>query len=389
MGGRERSRREREDSPVIEKTNTSGGLYPSTRTRRFLSSATLLRSGHFSRPNANRPGRGVGAEVSLTDEIQDSGPSTSAIDDMVEERMGIEPSATTEPVEAAAPESSSAPVGGGDGSVAEPVQSQAAVAPSEPNAPVATQPTPQTYRIGDKDYTAQELQAAMISAQQLPHLQKKYVDLLEQGKQAQQQPQSQPQGQPQQPAPKAVLAQIRAKYDPEVQQLVKDGVIEQDFATLFPDALAQMLMYRDGFSQLAQKVGQVESQFMQTQQREQSTGIVNDIGRSINALANSGEAFAPLKDSNQVQAFFQYLWDLNPQMNQVRSPDFLARQWVAYNKDQFLQNAQMRQQQQMQANQRRLAMADASTGTRGSGSLPQAQPTPLEDMVADFWQRQS
>lgn len=327
----------------------------------------------------------------MTDEIQDSGPDTSAINDLVEDRMGIEPSATvaeTPAVEAAPSPEVPQAAPGGDGSVAEPVQ-DGKVAETPPNVPVpGNQPTPQVYRIGDKDYTVQELQAAMTSAQQLPHLQKKYVDLLEQAKQSPgQQGQQQPQGQQPGMAPQAILAQIRAKYDPIVQQGVKDGVIEQDFATLFPGMAAQMLMYRDGFQQLAGQVAQQNQQFQMRQQQEQSTSIVNDIGRSINALAQSGEAFAPLKDQTQVAAFFQYLWDLNPQMNQVSNPDFLARQWIAYNKDQFLQNAQIKQQQAIQSNQRRLAMADAVSGTRGSGVQPPPQPTPLEEMTADFWQR--
>lgn len=313
-------------------------------------------------------------------------PSPSAIDDLIQDRMDGVPSSTTDTAQDQSPE---------------PVTSQAAQAPTEqepspepspvaaqPNEQVQAPPTPQTIRIGDRDYTAQELQAALTSAQQLPHLQNKYVGLLENLKQSQQPNQGQPQGQQRpQMAPQQVLQAVRNQYDPQVQELVKQGLIEQDFAALFPGMAAQMLYYRDGFNQVGQVLQGVIGELNSSRQQQESTGFVNDVGRSISQLAMSGDAFAPLKDPQEVQKFFNYLWDLNPQVGHLRNPDFLARQWVAYNKDQYLQTAQTRAAADARQQQVRYATADATTGSRPPGVMQEPQKTPLEQMTEDFFQR--
>lgn len=304
---------------------------------------------------------------------------TVAIDDMVEDKLGGVPSATSD-IEAA-PAQEAQPIEDAGAVSAEQPVTQMEAAP-QGQAPQVTQPTPSTYRLGDREYTAQELQAALISAQQLPNLQKKYMEALE-SRQVAQQPQkpqepTQPQVQPQQ-----ALQQIMAKYEPEAHKLVEQGLIEQDAVALFPKLVAQMLAYRDGFGQVTQAVQQIGSEIQATKQREQSTGLVNDIGRSLNALAESGDAFAPLKDPAKVQEYMTYLWNLNPQTVHLRNPDFLARQWIAFNKDQFLQNAQTQAAAQARNNQLRLARADATTGTRAPGGMASQPLSPLDEMVND------
>jgi hypothetical protein len=315
----------------------------------------------------------------------ESSPETSAIDDLVADQIGgSEPSPSQEAastVEAVvgSPDAVSG-VSGGE----QPSQVQAVA--ETPNAELIQPPIPQTIRIGDRDYTQQELQAALTSAQQLPHLQSKYVNALEQMRQSQQQPVQQANTQPQ-VNPQQFLAGVKAKYEPEISKLVKDGMISSDFAQLFPNELSQMLMYRDGYTQLAQRQAQTE-QFIQAQtQQSQSQGLMSDIGRSINALAQSGEAFAPLKDPGQVQGFFSYLWDLNPQMGHLKNPDFLAKQWVAYNSDKYLQNAQSQAVNQARQNQVRLAQGAAATGTRAPGMMSEPQKSPLDLLTDDFFQR--
>lgn len=316
----------------------------------------------------------------------ESTPETSAIDDLVSEQLD----------EGQAPVAEAAPVSGdtqaavaGDASVSEPVQAQA-VGQVDPNTQASIQPTEQKYLVNGREYTAKEIQDAFTTAQQLPVVQNKYLSVLEQQRQYQAQmaqaPQQQVQSQPQM-APQQMLAQIRAKYDPVVQEAVKAGVVEADFAALFPGMAAQMLMYRDGFQQLAQQHQQTEQLIQAQTQQAQSQGLISDIGRSINALAQSGDAFASLKDPSQVQGFFSYLWDLNPQVGHLKNPDFLARQWVAYNKDQYLQNAQTQQVNAQRQSQVRLAQGAAATGTRASGSMSESPKSPLDLLTDDFFER--
>lgn len=322
---------------------------------------------------------------------EESAPDTSAINDLIDDSLGGVPSATSDIDVAASPSNesdTSSPVTEQVPQAQEPAPVEA-VASQTPNAQTPSQPTTPGYRIGDREYSAKELQDALVSSQQLGHLQQKYVGLLEQSKQWQGQPQQvaqQGQSQPQVNVQQQLQA-IRAKYDPIVQEAVKSGAVEADFAALFPGMAAQMLMYRDGFNQLAQQMGGVAQNIQQTQQRAQSQGLVSDIGRSINALAQSGDAFAPLKDPNQVQGFFSYLWELNPQIGHLKNPDFLARQWVAYNKDQFLQNSQAQQVAAQRQQQARFARPDGLGNARPAGVYQQPERSPLDQMADDFFQR--
>jgi len=311
---------------------------------------------------------------------EDSISVTSGIDDLVSDALGTEPSA---PVEAAPAEpAATTPAEPAVSTPAEPAP-QAAVA-SEPNAP-ASEPTP-SYRIGTREYTAQEIQAALTTASQFPNLQNKYVEMLEQMKRQPAPQQAQQATQPQ-VAPAQQMAAIRAKYDPVVEQAVKDGLIERDFASLFPGMAAQMLMYRDGFVQLANQQAGVTSQLQASRQQAQSNGLMQEIGQSINNLAQSGEAFAPLKDPGKVQDFFKYIWDLNPQVGQLRQPDFFARQWAAFNYTESLKTQQNNAVAAAHAAQTRLARADATTATRPAGAMNAPAKSPLDMMVDDFYQR--
>lgn len=323
------------------------------------------------------------------DIVSESVSETSGIDDLVSEQLGEAPSA---PVEAAPPAETSPDVTPEPQAQASPEQPAIQAVAETPNAQTAPLPTPQTYKIGDRDYTAQELQAALTSSQQLGHLQNKYVGLLEQQRQWEaQQRNPQPPSQPQapQPDPKQWVEAVRQKYDPVVKDLVSKGLMEADFATLFPGMAAQMLAYRDGFQQTSQAVQAIRSEMQGRQSREQSMGLVNTMSRSIQQLAQSGEAFAPLKDPAVVQKYFQYLYDLNPMTSQVQNPQFLASQWVAFNKDQFLQQQQARAQAQARTEAVRYARADATTAARPAGLNTPVQKTPLDQIVDDFYDRSS
>lgn len=314
--------------------------------------------------------------------------STAGIDDLISEQMGgptpepvaqetvgaeTQPSSVSEtPVPQEAPQ---AQVTG--------VQSPEAIPDSQSG--VKTPIQPQTYKLGDRDYTAQELQAALTTAQQFPHLQGKYQELKEMAER-QFQPQQQVHSQPAQVGSQEQwLQQVQMKYQPEIKALTEKGLISKDFATLFPAELSQMLAYRDGYGALAQKVQQMEQGFQQRQHQEQTTGLVNDLSRNMEMIASSGEAFAPLKDPNEMRGFFQYLYQMDPKVFQLRDPQFLAGQYVAYKKDTFLQNAQAQRAQAAQTNQARFAKADAGTGSRPPGGFQEPPKSPLDQMVDEFW----
>src|SRR6185436_14551686 len=124
----------------------------------------------------------------------DENESVSPTED-VGDLLGIgEPSA--ESVAASEPEPSPEASAAPD-QAQEPVSSQ-----QEPNlgqsGGTQTPPTPQVFRIGDRDYTAQEIEAWKTTASQFGHLQNKYLDVLEKQRNTPQQPSQAEVQQPQQ-----------------------------------------------------------------------------------------------------------------------------------------------------------------------------------------------
>ena len=315
-------------------------------------------------------------------EASESVSPTAGIDDLIDESLGVEPNTDSEPEVAAQDASGSSPVAPGDAQEPEPTQAVAQEGQTPQEAKI--EPTPQSFRVGDRDYTISELQAALTSAQQLPHLQKKYVEALEQARQQPQQGQQDPnQPKPANLTPQAYMEQLRSKFDPVVKQYVENGLMESDFVTLFPGMAAQMAYYQTAFDSMSNVVRAVAGEMESRTRREQSTGLVNEVAQSINQLAQSGEPFAPLKEPQKVQEFFNFLWELNPQVGQLRNPEFLARQWVAFNKDQYLQALQSREQTTARNQAARLARADATGGTRAPGVNQEPPKSPLDEMWDD------
>jgi hypothetical protein len=270
----------------------------------------------------------------------------------------------------------------------EPQTFQPEVVASSGQTPAQVPPTtPAVFRVGNRDYTAQEIEAAFTSAQQLPHLQNKYMQALEASRQPQQQPQGQQQAQQPQQTPQAYVEQIRQKYDPVVKKYAEAGVMSQDFVTLFPTEAAQMAYYEDRFSRAEQVMKTLAADTQQRYQREQSQGYLGEVTNAISQVAQSGEAFAALKDPAKTTEFFNFIWNLNPTKSQAKDPAFLATQYFAFNKDQYLQTAQQKQVQTQRSQQARLARADATGGTRAPGVMSSPDKSPLDEMVEDFLDR--
>lgn len=253
-------------------------------------------------------------------------------------------------------------------------------------APTVAPAPPQRIRIGDREFTQEELNAALTTAQQLPHLQQKYLQLLEKTRQQPQAPQAQ---QPQAPQGRQGLMpeQIKALYQPAIKQAVESGYIEEELATAFPAFAANALMFRDLVSDVREAVGHLIERTNNIERGSTERNVIGEIDGSIASLATQGEHFAPLADPNVRQQFFQYLVELNPQVGHMRNPDFIARQWFAYNKDTYLANATAAQQANAQAQARRTQARRNAQGegnsTRPGGSPPAVEGFYDADLLGD------
>jgi len=258
--------------------------------------------------------------------------------------------------------------------VAEPESQAPAAEPAAPGAevtapagtPAAAPPVEPKIKIRGKEYTAAELAAKPDLLQdlaqtyeQFPHLQQKYVQTLEQARQV-----GQPQAQGQQPPAQGQAQQptltpqmLRATYDPQMADLVQAGFLEGDLVELYPDAMANILLMRDLVMDTRAAVANLLGQQAQAEGASRSAQVNQRIVQGFDSLASQGGPFEPLKDDKVRGEFYKYLYELNPQEAQL-TPDFIGRQFVAFNHNVYVEAAR-----QLEAQKK----ADADRAKRNAG----------------------
>lgn len=274
----------------------------------------------------------------------------------------------------------------------EPIETQQPQDASAP-APTAPQP-PDAVEIDGRQYTREQLKAALTTREQFPHLQQRYLELkrAQEARDAQaQQPQSQADAMRRQIPPQQLQAQIRASFDPQVQQAVQDGFIEPDLAELYPNAVANLMMQRDSLVAVGGMVQAIQQKIAEYERQIVGERVVNDIKSNLTALASTHPALAPLRDAGVRDQFFGFIRTLDPRMDQLGDPEYLTGAWAAFKKGDFLGSAQALTQnadaaQAARATQRRRAVGDALPGSRPAAGPPQAR-SPLDEMVDDFFSR--
>lgn len=255
---------------------------------------------------------------------------------------------------------------------------------------------PQTFTYNGKKYTAEdiaknpELLGSLVqSAEQFPHIQRKYQEILEQGRrqaapQAQVPSQSQGGVQPQ---------EIVARYGPEAIAMAERGYLEPEFVHAFPGVSANMVGYRnviEGVAQklheVAQKVNGYEQERGQARQYQEVTQVATSFRDNIKALPELGAVFAPLKDPKVAQDFENFVTHtLNPVASAVvgqNGKDFLARAAYAYFGPNLAQSSQQQADaaRAARATQRRQAVGDAG-GARPGAVTADPWGTELASMI--------
>lgn len=262
--------------------------------------------------------------------------------------------------------------------------------PSPEPAPTAVKPEPQKIKIRGKEYTFQEVlenevlqQALLQTYEQFPTLQKKYIEMLEQQRQQEQTP-----PQPQQPIdPRAHQAQLVAHYAPQINEAVKNGWIEEDFAQLYPNAVAQMLWHRDQMYDLNRRFGSFSELHTGQTRKAEANGHKTQLTATLDTLAGSGDFFKPLLDAEKRQGFLDFLIESgNPLVTQL-TPDYLKRQWVAFNHETVLTAAQATaERERIERQNQRLRAGSDGKGSRPTPA-PAAEATLLQTLTEDFLPR--
>jgi len=226
-------------------------------------------------------------------------------------------------------------------------------------------------------------QALLQTYEQFPTMQRKYQEVLElvrQQAQLEQQRQQQP---PQPQDPRVQQAQLLAQFAPELGNVVQQGYMEQDYVQLYPNVSAQMLAHRDMLYQLRRDFDQFTQSYSGTTRKAEATSHRTNLDANLDALAGKGEIYALLKDPTERQNFLQHLVeDVNPTVDRI-TPEWLARQWVAYKHEAIVtgMQAQTERERLERETQRRRAASDGK-GSRPT-PVPAAEPTLLDELIGD------
>jgi hypothetical protein len=245
-------------------------------------------------------------------------------------------------------------------------------------------PTPaeRKFKIRGRDYTAAELagkpeflEDLAQTYEQFPHLQRRYQETLEQVVGAQTQPHTAAE-------PEAPLnaEMIHAAYKSQLDALAKAELIEPDLVELYPKALSQQLMFRDLLMDTRQAVAALIQRSAESSTDAQAADIYQVVGSAFDQLANHGGHFESLKDGNTRDDFFKYIVELNPQRKQL-TPEFLGRQFVAYNQDVLLEAARRIQDQDQRERERQRRAAQGDGGGSRPARVPGQEPDHLFELV--------
>lgn len=191
-------------------------------------------------------------------------------------------------------------------------------------------------------------------------------------------PTQQGQPEPQQAQQQLTPEIIRQQMKPVVDQYVQAGWISEDMAALYPQEATAMAWMYSTISQLQQSNNQALQYIQSTQQRDVGNQAATTLDSAITEVSGRGDVFDALKDDGVRQGFRDYIIELNPLMSQL-TPDFLARQYYAYNHQLILDTAKAAAAPTQKKSAAALAKQEGSSARQAPTSAPQEE---WADMLA-------
>jgi hypothetical protein len=244
-------------------------------------------------------------------------------------------------------------------------------------------PEVKVYKYRGKEYTVEQmvelgvLEDALTSAEQLPHLQTKYLETLEtiKGGAAKTEDAAAPAAGP-------TPAELQNHYAAEIKKVAEAGYLDPDFADAFPASAASMIFHRDLLYDVRNAVAQLLQQNKVTAKKtegEQANQLINGL---CDKVAGDGDYYTTLGDGDARGKFIEYLVELNPFMSQINE-SFIRRQWIAFNGDTVLaavSGANVKAAAKS-ADKRRLAAGEGGAPRNAANNEPAHEPGDIIDSL--------
>lgn len=274
----------------------------------------------------------------------------------------------------------------------QPVAEKPVAQPRKAERAVAPVVAEQKLKYRGREYTPEDLvknpallEAILQSAEQFPHIQQKYLDVLEKQRN---QPAAQPSpvqagGQAQQGGinPQRILQE----FLPEAQAMEQAGYFDPGFTEANPLLAANLTGYRKVLENVATVVDQMRAERQGQQQYQQVSQVAQSLDRGIDSLPTLGQQFKPLENPEVRNAFREFLInDLNPETSKItgeKGQEFLARAYFAFS---YQAIAAQQQQQATQAQNARTVTRRNAAGEAGSARPTTVATDPWANELASF-----
>lgn len=199
-------------------------------------------------------------------------------------------------------------------------------------APDATQ---KKFRIGEKEYSAQEIAGSPELIEQLAithgkhqSLQQKYLETLEQLKKA-------PQAEAQAPPAQAGITPeiVQQRYAPVLKGWSDAGLIDSEFAEVFPKTAPAIAMIAAEVLRMAPIVARMAGQQISDSREALKEGFQRNLHGSLDALTQEDNfRYGSLKAPEVRQKFLEFLSEEDPKLGSdgLLSKDRLVRFWAGF-----------------------------------------------------------
>jgi hypothetical protein len=237
---------------------------------------------------------------------------------------------------------------------------------------------PEKLKVGDKEFTAEEILAAFQTREQFPNLQKRYVELLEKLKGQETQPKptdTKP------TTPQWTPDQLVHHYEPQVKALAEKGFVEPEFAEAFPKWSAQALLLRDAVIRIGRQQAELIRDFSSRQQSSTVSAVIGNLDKSVDGLIAKGGDYVALQKAEAKEDFLNRIAEKYPNLDpQLMDTEMME---MFFNKlySPIVQEAKRQEEETKKRAQARKVATVQVTGSSRPG--PVAAPS---DEAADVWE---
>jgi hypothetical protein len=246
--------------------------------------------------------------------------------------------------------------------------------------------TPKKFKIGEKEYSLEDIQkdAGLIEQLAITHgkhttLSSKHQELLEQSRKLQAKPAETAAG------PKITPEMYAREFSPHLAESVKGGFIEPEFQEMFPNLGAQLMFFRTRFEKLWDHVDKFTARSHQTEATQGKEQAERALHGHLDELASGDpEHYKALADADTRKDFLAYMDEINPQVPGGKlTPEFLGKMWFSFVSEAVVEREKRRREELDTAKKRHWLASEVGSTRSTQAAKPSSMEADVNDLITD------